>query len=252
MAGRLTETLHRILPVAAGLAALLLLWEGGVWLLDVPVYVLPGPFAILGTMVDNAGPLGAAVQITLGEALAGFVIGSLLGLSIAIVLVLAPPLETALLPLVVMLNSVPSVAFVPLALIWFGLGIASKIALASLAVSFAVLLNAIQGLKRPEQEAVDLMRSFGAGRLGILWRLRLPAAMPSIVTGLRVGLARSTIAVIVAEMMGAYAGIGQVIYQATAQIDYLVVWAAVFLSSLGSLALYGLLTLIDGRLVWWR
>ncbi|SON56805.1 putative aliphatic sulfonates transport permease protein SsuC [Hartmannibacter diazotrophicus] len=252
VARRLTDMALSAWPVVAGLAALLLVWEGSVRLFDIPTFVLPGPFAILGTMVLKSGSLLPQLAITLGEALGGFGIGSVIGLAFAIVLVLAPPLERALLPIVVMLNSVPSVAFVPLALIWFGLGVSSKIALAALAVSFAVLLNALQGLKKPEAESINLMRSFGAGPLGILWRLRLPAAMPAIVTGLRVGLARSTIAVIVAEMMGAYAGIGQVIYQSTAQIDYLAVWAAVFLSSLGSLALYGVLTLIDNRLVWWR
>jgi NitT/TauT family transport system permease protein len=76
--------------------------------------------------------------------------------------------------------------------------------------------------------------------------------MPQLVTGLRVGLARSTIAVIVTEMLGAYAGIGQIIYQSTAQIDYVTVWAAVFVASLGSLILYGLLVAIDQKLIWWK
>ena len=121
-----------------------------------------------------------------------------------------------------------------------------------MAVSFAVLLNALAGLKSPEAESINLLRSFGAGRVGVLWRLQLPAAMPSLVTGLRVGIARSTIAVIVAEMLGAYSGIGQIIYQATAQVDYLTVWAAVFVASLSSLLLYGVLVAIDRKLVWWR
>jgi NitT/TauT family transport system permease protein len=80
----------------------------------------------------------------------------------------------------------------------------------------------------------------------------LPAAMPLLVTGLRVGLARSTIVVIVAEMLGAYAGLGQIIYQSTAQVDTLNVWAAVFIASLGSLLLYGVLVAIDRKVVWWR
>jgi NitT/TauT family transport system permease protein len=99
---------------------------------------------------------------------------------------------------------------------------------------------------------VNLLRSFGAGHLSLLWRLQLPAAMPSIATGLRIGLARSTIAVIVAEMLGAYGGIGQIVYRATAEMDSQTVWSAILVSSLTSLALYGLLVLIDRRLIWWR
>jgi NitT/TauT family transport system permease protein len=155
-------------------------------------------------------------------------------------------------PLAVAINAVPAVAFVPMALIWFGLGVGSKIAMAVLAVAFIVLINALAGLKKPEQGHIDLMRSFGAGRLGVLWRLRLPAAMPAIVTGLRVGLGRSMIAVIVAEMLGAYDGIGQIVYQSTAQVDYLSVWAAVVAAMLGSLALYGCLVAVDRKLIWWR
>ncbi|MCX5496688.1 ABC transporter permease [Kaistia dalseonensis] len=251
MASRLSF-LRSALPVAAALIGLLLLWQLGAMLFDVPTYILPRPGAIVATAIEKAGLLGSGLWITSVEAVLGFFVGTLIGLAAAVLMILAPPLEVALIPLVIVINSVPSIAFVPLVLIWFGLGIGSKVAIGALAVSFVVLLNALAGLKRPEADAINLMRSFGASRLGILWRLQLPAAMPSIVTGLRVGLARSTIAVIVAEMMGAYAGIGQIIYQSTAQVDYLTVWAAVFVASLGSLVLYGVLVAIDRKLVWWR
>jgi NitT/TauT family transport system permease protein len=240
------------LPVAAALALLLLAWQIGAALFDVPTYILPRPLEIVATVFADGPLLRDALTLTLAEAMAGFVVGAALGLALAILMVLLPPLELGLMPLVVAINSVPSVAFVPIMLIWFGLGMGSKVAMAALSVSFVVLLNALAGLESPEQDALDLLRSFGAGPLGLLWRLRLPAAMPSVVTGLRVGLARSTIAVIVAEMLGAYAGIGQIIYQSTAQVDYLTVWAAVFSASLGSLLLYAVLVVIDRKLVWWK
>jgi ABC-type nitrate/sulfonate/bicarbonate transport system permease component len=239
-------------PVLLALLALLGLWQGGAWLFAAPSYILPRPFDIAAAISDDALLLGEALRVTLTEAALGFLVGASIGIGIAAVMALAPPLEASALPIVVAINSVPAVAFTPLALIWFGLGMASKIAMAALAVSFPVLLNALAGLKRPEIDAINLLRSFGAGPLGILWRLRLPAAAPFLVTGLRIGLARSMIAVIVAEMLGAYAGLGQIIYQSTAQVDYLTVWAAVFIASLGSFALYGLLVAIDRKLVWWR
>jgi NitT/TauT family transport system permease protein len=244
--------LNGLVPVFIALVGLLLAWQFGAALLDLPAYILPRPLDILMGGVGKAHLIGDALFVTLLEALLGFAIGAAIGLMLAVVMILVPPLEFSLLPLVIAVNSVPAVAFVPLALIWFGLGMASKVAMAGLAVSFAVLLNALAGLKRPETAAVDLLRSFGAGPFGILWRLRLPAAMPHLVTGLRIGLARSTIAVIVTEMLGAYAGIGQLIYQSTAQIDYVTVWAAVFAASLGSLILYGLLVAIDRKLIWWK
>lgn len=251
MAARLT-LLGRAVPVAVALALLLLIWQLGAMLLDIPTYILPRPAEIVATVIDKWALLREGLWVTLVEAVGGFLAGAAIGILLAVLMILAPPLEMLLMPLAIVINAVPSIAFVPLVLLWFGLGMASKIAIGALAVVFVVLLNLLEGLKRPEADAVNLMRSFGAGRLGILVRLRWPAAMPGLVTGLRVGLARSTIAVIVAEMMGAYSGIGQIIYQSTGQVDYLTVWAAVFVASLGSLALYGVLVAIDSKLVWWR
>ncbi len=247
----MTRPLRAAWPVAAALAVVLLLWQGATTLFGLPAYVLPPPLDIAAGALGSLDLLGAGLEVTVAETLMGFAAGAALGFGLAVLFVLVPPLEAVAMPVVVGVNTVPSVAFVPLALIWFGVGLASKVALAALAVSFAVLVNTAAGLKRPEQGAVDLLRSFGAGRLGVLWRLRLPAAMPSVVTGLRVGLARSTIAVVVAEMLGAYAGVGQIIYQATAQVDYVTVWAAVLSTSVVSLALYGALVAVDRKLVWW-
>jgi NitT/TauT family transport system permease protein len=226
-------------------------WQDLTMLFGVPDYVLPRPFDIAGAMIERGPLIADALRISGAETVAGFLIGAVLGIALAVVLILAPPLEPIVLPIAVSINAVPAVAFVPLTLIWFGLGMASKIAMAVLAVSFIVFVNALSGLKRPEQGHIDLMRAFGAGPIGILWRLRLPAAAPSIITGLRIGLGRSTIAVIVAEMLGAYGGIGQIVYQSTAQVDYLGVWSAVIAAMLGSLALYGILVMTDRKFVWW-
>lgn len=251
MARRLTP-LMAALPVAGAVAFVFLVWQFGATLFDLPTYILPRPIDIVTNIVANSSLLAGALVVTAKEVVLGFLVGGMIGLATAIAMILVPPLEFGLMPLVIAINLAPSVAFVPLALIWFGVGIASKIAMAALAVSFVVLLNALSGLKRPEADAINLLRSFGAGRLGILWRLQLPAAMPSLVTGLRVGLARSTIVVIVAEMLGAYAGLGQIIYRSTAEVDTLNVWAAVFIASLSSLLLYAVLVAIDRTLVWWR
>ena len=243
---------RRFGPVLVALAVLLAAWQAATALFGVPTYVLPPPSAILGGTIDGAALLGGGLVTTLSETLLGFATGAAAGVLLALLFTVAPPVGAVLMPVAVAVNAVPSVAFVPLALIWFGVGMASKVAMAALAVSFAVLINMLAGLQKPEEAAVGLLRSFGAGRFGVLWRLRLPAAMPSLVTGLRIGLARSTIAVIVAEMLGAYTGIGQIIYQATSQLDSVTVWAAVLAASLSSLLLYGLLVAVDRKLVWWN
>lgn len=241
-----------VVPVVLSIIVLLAVWEGAILLFRIPPFVLPSLGAIVQHAFTDTGRLMAALLATLGEALGGYALGSVLGLLVAVLLLLAPPLERVVLPLAVAVNAVPTVAYAPLFLIWFGLGAASKIALVALAVGFTMLVNALHGLKQADLAAVNLMRSFGAGPLKIVWRLRLPVAMPSVVTALRIGVPRSMIVAIVGEMLGAYAGLGRMIYESTQQVDLLSVWSAVLVASVASMVFYGALVWIDQKLVWWR
>ena len=239
-------------PPVVGALLIIALWQGSVVLFKLPPYVLPGLGSILERMVVERTILLQGLAMTGAEALAGFAIGVAWGLGLAIAITMLPRMERPIMPLIVGINSVPVVAYAPLMLIWFGIGPASKIAMASIAVGFVILLNSLQGLKATDPAAIGLLRSFGAGSLRILTKLRLPMAMPAIVNGLRVGIVRSVLVVIVSEMLGAYRGLGWTIYESTQQTDFLRVWAAVFAASAGSLLLYGVLVAIDRKVVWWR
>ena len=114
------------------------------------------------------------------------------------------------------------------------------------------MVKLLHGLKRPEEASINLMRSFGAGPLTIMMKLRVPATLPSVVNGLRVAVVRAVLIAIVSEMLGAYAGIGWVIFQATQQVDFLLVWAGVLTASVASMILYLLLVWVDRKLVWWQ
>ena len=167
-------------------------------------------------------------------------------------MVLVPALDRAFMPIVVAVNSVPVVAYAPLILVWLGTGPASQIMMVTLAASFTVFINAMQGLRSVDNAAVDLLRSFGAGALRTAWMLRLPAALPAIVNGMRVAAVRSMLIAIVAEMLGASEGLGRGIYESTQQIDFLRVWSAVTVASVASMAIYGLIVWADRRFVWWK
>ena len=199
-----------------------------------------------------AGVLLAAGGMTAFEAVGGFALGGAIGVLLAILFVLLPVLKRAALPVLVAINAVPVVAYAPLTLLWFGMGPVGKVAMVAFVVGFTVFLHALDGLERVDPAAVNLLRSFGAGRLGVLWRLRLPAALPQIATGLRVSTVRSMIVAIVTEMLGAQLGLGWTIYQAVVQIDFLLVWAAIFVASAISLAFFGVVSLAERRLVFWR
>jgi NitT/TauT family transport system permease protein len=122
----------------------------------------------------------------------------------------------------------------------------------ALAIAFTLFLSTLSGLDRVDRRSVDLMRSFGASRLAILWRLRLPTALPLMFAGLRVATARSVLIAVVTEMLGAQAGLGLLIYQAVVQVDFVQVWAAVFVASAASLLFFGIVSFIERRTVFWK
>ena len=250
-AGRAAD--RRALKLGAiGMIGLIALWEAVTRGFDLPPYVLPSVSKILESVFDQRQVLLVAARYTLIEAVGGFAIGSAIGIVLAALLSLTPTLRRAVLPIVTALNSVPVVAYAPLILLWAGIGPQSKIVMVSLAVGFTVFLHSLAGMDRVDRRTVDLMRSFGAHPAAIMWRLRLPAALPMIATGMRVSTVRSMIVAIVGEMLGAQGGLGWTIFQAVLQIDFVQVWAAIFVASVISLAFFGIVNAVEKRYVFWK
>jgi NitT/TauT family transport system permease protein len=236
----------------AGAVLLVVLWEGVVRLFHLPAYVLPGISEILKSVIDQQATLMDAALVTFTEALGGYVIGSVAGVLLAVLLTLQPTLKRWCLPAAIAINSVPVVAYAPLILLWCGMGMESKIVMVSLAVGFTVFLSAMTGLDQASPKSIDLLRSFGASQLSLIWRLRLPAALPLIASAMRVSTTRSMIVAIVTEMLGAYGGLGWVIYQAVLQIDFVQVWSAIFVASAVSLAFFGIVSAAERKIIFWK
>ncbi len=237
---------------ALGLIGLLVLWEAATRGLNLPAYVLPSVSLIVQGIIDHRTVLLAAARVTLMEAGLGFVAGTLAGVMLAVMLTMVPSIRKLVLPTATALNSVPVVAYAPLILLWFGMGPESKIVMVALAVGFTVFLHALAGLDRVDLRALDLMRSFGANRFAILWRLRIPAAVPLTAAGIRVSTARAMLVAIVTEMLGATGGLGWMIFQAVLQIDFVRVWSAIFVASATSLIFFGIVNMLEKRYVFWK
>jgi NitT/TauT family transport system permease protein len=228
---------------------LLVLWEGLARGLALPAYTLPAISDILGAVWTHRVLLLQAGGLTFVESVLGYAIGAGIGLGLAILLALLPVARCGVMPAMMAINSAPVAAYSPLVLLWCGIGMSSKVVMVALAVGFTILLSALAGVDR---RAVDLMRSFGAGPLAILWRLRLPAALPLVAAGLRVSTVRSLIVAIVTERLGTQGGLGWIIYQAVVQIDFVQVWSAIIVASALSLGFFGLVGWAERRLIFWR
>lgn len=236
----------------AGIGLLMLVWEASVRAFAIPPYILPSMSGILATTAAEWRTLVAAAAMTVFEVVAGLGLGTLIGVAIAIFLVVVPRAKGLVLPPLIAINSVPSVAYAPLAQLWFGVGPEGKIFMVAFVVSYTVLLNTLDGLERVDAAAVNLLRSFGAGKGAILWRLRLPSAAAATATGIRLSVVRGMIIAVVTEMLGAYRGLGWVVFQSTQQVDFLRVWAAVLATSVTSLALFAIVSAGERRLIYWR
>lgn len=235
-----------------GAVLLVALWEGAARGFHLPAYTLPAFSDILVSVWTERASLLRAGAVTFAEALSGYAIGSALGIALAMLLVVLPWTRRCAMPALLAINSVPVAAYSPLVLLWLGLGWSSKVAMVALAVGFTVFLSALAGFDRVDRRSVGLLQSFGAGPFAILWRLRVPTALPLIAAGMRVATVRSLIVAIVTEMLGAYGGLGWIIYQAVVQIDFVQVWSAIFVASAISLAFFGLIGAAERRIVFWR
>ncbi len=238
------------ISLLAGVVAwyLLTLWA------DFPAFILPTPQLVFERLLRalSDGTLLRHTLITLGEVLAGLGLGVVVATLLGYVLAKSPTLERFLSPYIVASQSVPIVAIAPLLIIWFGPGLLSKVLICALIVFFPVLVNIVVGLRSVSKDLRDLMRSLRATRWQMLTLLEIPAAMPVLLGGLRVGATLSVIGAVVGEYVGADRGLGFLINVGRGQYDTALVFVAIFALVTMALSLYGSVVLLENRLLAWK
>jgi NitT/TauT family transport system permease protein len=207
-------------------------------------YLLPAPSAVFRAIVDSRVELARALLATSSGALTGFAMSAITGIAVAIFLSSSRAVQRAFYPYAVFFQTVPLIAIAPLLVIWFGYGLQTVIASAFVASVFPVIANTLTGILSTDPALRDLFRLYGAGSLVTLFKLRLPAALPQVFTGLRVSAGLAVIGAIVGEFIGG-GGLGSVVDIARTQQRIDKVFAAVLLASLLGLALFGLINLIS-------
>jgi NitT/TauT family transport system permease protein len=241
-----------LVPLSLLLA--LLLWELFTRLTDYPAFILPPPELVWDrfSQVLIDGSLLHHVLITLQEVLLGLTLGVSAATVLGYLLAKSVTFERILSPYIVASQSVPVVAIAPLLIIWFGPGLASKVLICALIVFFPVLINTIVGLRSVPEELHDLMRSLQATQWQTMRYLEIPAAMPAILGGLRIGATLSVIGAVVGEFVGADRGLGFLVNVGRGQYDTALVFVAVFSLIVMALSLYLLMVLIESRLLSWQ
>jgi NitT/TauT family transport system permease protein len=252
----MTMTARRIAdllpPLAFGLAVLAL-WEVGVRLLYVPEIILPPPSAIALRFVTSVPTLAADFWQTIKGVLAGYAIGSLSGLIVAILVDRSQFLQRGLLPLGNLVSALPIVGIAPIMVMWFGFDWPSKAAVVAVITFFPMLVNTLAGLAAAGAIERDLMRSYGATPAQTLSKLYLPAAMPFIFNALKINSTLALIGAIVAEFFGTPTrGIGFRISIEVARMSLDMVWAEIALAALAGMVFYGLIALLERAVTFWH
>ena len=233
---------------------LLVLWEGVVRGLGVSPIILPPPSAVGATFAANTDLLFEDFQQTvLKGALSGFAIGAAAAFLTALAIDRSRFLTAGLLPVGNFVAALPIVGIAPILVSWFGFDWQSKAAVVVVMVFFPILVNTVQGLRETDAMQRDLMRTYAAGHMATLWKLRLPAAMPFIFNGLKVAATLALIGAIVAEYFGSPTrGMGFRISTGVGSLSIDLVWAEIAVAAMAGTTLYACVAWIERRVTFWH
>lgn len=229
-------------------------WYLVAWLAKFPAFILPTPQLVFQRLVRALldGTLLRHTLVTLGEVVSGLGLGVVVATLLGYLLAKSHQVERFLAPYIVASQSVPVVAIAPLLVIWFGPGLLSKVLICALIVFFPVLVNIVVGLRSVSKDLRDLMLSLRATRWQMLVHLEIPAALPVLLGGLRIGATLSVIGAVVGEYVGADQGLGFLINVGRGQYDTALVFVAIFALVAMALILYGVVVLLENRLLAWN
>ena len=215
-------------------------------------YVLPQPWEVVRRMADDPSMLFGSFQTTLIEVIVGFVIGSLVGVVIALPIAYSASVRNTLYPIIVASQAVPKIAIAPLLVVWLGLGWTPKLAVVALMVFFPVAMTSVQGFSSVDKNLVDLLRSVHAPPWQVFSRVRLPHALPHIFSGLKIGITLAVVGAVVGEWVGANSGLGYLLLHANSMLDTTLLYASLVLLVVMGVVLFVLMEVVERLLMPWQ
>ena len=244
----MSKTLERIAPFVLGLVALGL-WQGAVWAMGVPSYVLPGPIAIGNAYINAYKILNPALLSTLTVTFTALIAATILGVFLAVAMAASTLFRAAVQPWAVILQVTPVVAIAPLIIIWVNQPFVALVVCATVVAFFPILSNTAAGLAATPTDLLDLFRLNGATRWQTLFFLRLPSALPNFLTGLRISGTLALVGAVVAEFVagsgGFASGLAYRIIEASYRLEIPRMFAALFLLGISGIVIYAALGLLE-------
>jgi len=238
---------------AIGLGSFFLLWWlASLWIRN--LILLPSPGAMFTGLLDLAasGALWKDVIASLRRVFTGFAIAASLAVPLGLILAYSATLRHLVMPVVVLLRPIPPIAWIPLAIVWFGIGDHSSFAITAVAAFFPIFLNTFAGGIGVDPQHLNAAASLGAGRAAILWRIYLPGSLPMILTGIRIGLGQAWMAVVTAELVAAQSGLGFLIQMSRLNLETADVLVGMFVIGVIGSLMTSALSVVERRLLPWK
>jgi NitT/TauT family transport system permease protein len=238
--------------VPASFVFVAVLWEAVRLVFQVPEYVLPSVGAVGAGIIEHRVLLFEHVQITLKSVLTGFVLAVGLGFPIAMAIAFSRVIDRLLYPLLVAGQAIPKIALAPIIIMWFGFGFQAHVAIAVTIAIFPVVINSALGLKSIDPDLVRLARSIGASPLGMLWKIRLPNALPNVFAGLKLGMTFAVIGAVVGEFIAGGGGLGYLVQLGTGQLRTVLAFASIVVLSALGVALFYAVEAVERLTIGWH
>ncbi len=221
---------------------------------DVPAYILPSPGVVWISFVDlfRTGMVWPHLWTTSYEVLFGFFIGSLLGMILGYIFIKIDFLKVALMPYLIFLQTAPKIALVPLFVIWFGIGIVSKIVLIISMVIFPVLSGMMLGLDSIPADVRNLLKVLKANRWQVFSQVEIKYSLPALFSSLKIGIVQAVIGAIVAEWMSGKQGLGYILTYASSTYKISMLLAGIVLTILLGIATYEMVNIFENKLLYWH
>jgi NitT/TauT family transport system permease protein len=251
---RFAATLRRhYLASTLSVAGGLLLWEviSRFVIANALFLAAPSQIAVAIFHLARSGQLWHHIAVSGAEFALGYVIACVLGIALGLAMASSPTFKQAAQPWVSGLYATPTIALAPLFILWFGIGIWSKVIVVITLVLFPVTINTEAGLRTTSERLIEMLRSFGATKRQIFFKVSLPSAVPFILAGLKLGIGRGLIGVVVAELFGSRAGLGNLISQSADAFNMPELFAGVVILAFAGIVMTAGFSKLEQRLVPW-
>ena len=232
--------------------AILVIWEVGVRVGGVPVYLLPPPSTIAMRIASDFDLIATHSLVTFTEVMIGFGLSIAVSVPLAALLFQFKWLERALYPLLVASQTVPKVAIAPLLVVWFGFGIIPKVLIAFLICFFPIVIDTLIGFRSVSKEVIWLSRSMGAPPLKTFFKIQIPAALPNIFAGIKVASTLAVVGAVVGEFVGADSGLGYQLIVANGILDIQLSFAVLIVLSAMGIALFAAVDVVERLVLPWH